>query len=107
MLKGLAYLIFFTTLQFDVNAQKIRFVIQGKIERIKRSQVIQCTIDDSILKCAIREDGTFCLRGVANKPTEITIRTDSSISEFMWIEKGIINIRLLELPKVILLIMQV
>lgn len=93
-------LIFFTFYHLIFSAyihcQQIQYEISGTVNRLTKSKKITLEISGQKKTAIIQKDGSFLLKGMADKPQIVQIKTDSSYSTFFWLDKGVTRVKMAE-----------
>jgi thiol-disulfide isomerase/thioredoxin len=92
----LIFFFFYHLVVSDLYSQQIQYEISGTVNRLTKSKLITLEIAGLKKTSIIRKDGSFLLKGKADKPQIVQIKTDSSYSTFLWLDKGITKVKLAE-----------
>lgn len=79
-----------------IHSQQIQYEISGTVNRLTKSKTITLEIAGRGKTAIIQKDGSFVLKGKTNKPQIVQIKTDSSYSTFLWLDKGITRVKMAE-----------
>ncbi|MBY0477370.1 MAG: AhpC/TSA family protein [Chitinophagaceae bacterium] len=77
-------------------SQHIQYEINGTVDRLTKSKKITLEIEGQKKTAIIQKDGSFLLKGKTDKPKEVQIKTDSSYSAFIWLDKGVTTVKMAE-----------